>query len=225
MDFAISISKTVAHLISNQIDVVIKRSEMSCAVDMSRNRLVADFLVTDCTHILFIDDDMGFNHEAAFNMLEKDKFFVSGAGPKKQNDLSFACTYHSDADGFPEVTDGLFRGEYVGGAFCLINRVVYERILNRGYDLKCEAIHPEFGYRFYEFKYTRHTWKTEDYSFCDLWRECGGEIWIYPDIDFIHTGVKNFHGNLHKSLLANTEKIPDNIKRMLCESYVDRVSA
>ena len=43
-------------------------------------------------------------------------------------------------------------------------------------------------------------WTTEDYAFCDRWREIGGQLWVYPDIEFTHTGNKSFTGNFHKYL-------------------------
>jgi hypothetical protein len=49
-----------------------------------------------------------------------------------------------------------------------------------------------------------HFWG-EDLSFCLKWREQGGYIWIDPNINFTHSGIKHWEGNLLTYLQAYCE--------------------
>jgi hypothetical protein len=55
-------------------------------ITRARNSLAYDFLDTDCTHLMFIDADIGFNPEAIPPMLEADKDIICGMYPKKEID-------------------------------------------------------------------------------------------------------------------------------------------
>lgn len=167
-------------------------------VDMSRNKLLARFLASDCTHIWFIDDDMGWNAEVILKMLEENKDFLAGIGPlKTDSGEDFACNLYSNSDGTTVIEPGpnyLMQAQFVGGAFVLLKREMVEKMRDRYPELRSAAVDPEHGYSFFESKY-RPLWMTEDYVFCERWREIGGEIWCFPNISFTHQGTKDWAGN------------------------------
>ena len=41
-------------------------------------------------------------------------------------------------------------------------------------------------------------WVGEDVRFCRMWAECGGDMWVIPDLNFAHVGRKAFFGNWHE---------------------------
>jgi len=55
----------------------------------ARNYLISNFYFnkTDCTHVLFIDDDMGFASELLYEMLDLQQDFVGVISPKRSIDL------------------------------------------------------------------------------------------------------------------------------------------
>ena len=59
-------------------------------VTQARNNCVASFLNSDCSHMLFVDSDIGFEPEAVYRLLEKDvplcltPYPVKGYGPNHQ---------------------------------------------------------------------------------------------------------------------------------------------
>lgn len=206
MDFAKCLSFTVVDLIKSGAEVSIQDVRASCFIDMMRNTLIAQFMKSDCTHILFIDDDMGWEPERVKEMLLEDKEFIAAVGPKKVDaGDQFACEILTNPDKTPYVVDGLIQASRVGAAFMLLKRSVIEKLEAKYPEMKCSAVSLEHGYRFFQTIYTENMFKAEDYFFCDLWTAINGKIWIYPNMDFIHTGVKDYRGNYHKFLLGGEQ--------------------
>lgn len=52
-------------------------------ITRARNDLVKQFLMTECTHLIFIDSDIGFNPEDVLRLVAHDKDIVVGAYPLK----------------------------------------------------------------------------------------------------------------------------------------------
>jgi GT2 family glycosyltransferase len=86
-------------------------------------------------------------------------------------------------------------------------------------DMVCKAVEKDHGYRFYETQYSAYQFKSEDYLFCDRFIAAGGEVWIYPDVEFIHTGAKDYRGNYHKFLMGlpkdEVKAEPEGLKHSL----------
>jgi hypothetical protein len=53
-------------------------------ITRARNSLAYDFLSTDCTHLMFIDADIGFNAADILPMIDADKDIICGLYPKKE---------------------------------------------------------------------------------------------------------------------------------------------
>src|SRR6185312_9530868 len=52
------------------------------------------------------------------------------------------------------------------------------------------------------------TWYGEDYAFSRNWLDCGGDIWLVPDmdIDHHHSDGRVWKGNFHKFLTREAEQ-------------------
>lgn len=53
-------------------------------ITRARNSLSADFLDTECTHLMFIDSDIGFDPTDIIHMIAADKDIICGLYPKKE---------------------------------------------------------------------------------------------------------------------------------------------
>ena len=55
-------------------------------ITRARNSLAYDFLASECTHLMFIDADIGFNPEDILRMINANKEIICGIYPKKEID-------------------------------------------------------------------------------------------------------------------------------------------
>lgn len=97
---------------------------------------------------------------------------------------------------------------YGATGFMLIHRSVFETIIEKRPDLKYTNdidFYMGAGDNFYDFfsvkvNPTTKKYESEDYGFCQLWRECGGEIHCATDTNLVHIGRYHYTGNLYKQL-------------------------
>src|ERR1700749_2707232 len=83
IDFVTSMTATAIHLTHLGIDMRGKHVGGCCFIDLARNDLVRHFLATDCTHIFFVDADVGFDYKVIPRFLESKQFITAGLVPKK----------------------------------------------------------------------------------------------------------------------------------------------
>lgn len=173
-------------------------------VQHGRNWLNAEFLSRpDCTHILWVDDDLMFTPDAIVKMLERDLDVVCGVYTTKS---PTAPTYPYEALG--PVVDGLQPARKVPGGFMLMKRHVVETISNmcetyilehdgkkrRSPHLFDLAMIPSLDFA------GENELLGEDYVLCHRLIEAGFKIHVETDIDFGHCGRHLWHGNLSKAL-------------------------
>lgn len=118
-------------------------------ITRGRNRLTHDFLATDCTHLMFIDADIGFDPVDIIDMIHADKEIICGLYPKKEIDwvrVKEAVEHGVPAQELEQHT-GAFVVNFAGGAqvvdvrmsqpfeienggtgFMLIKREVFEKL-------------------------------------------------------------------------------------------------
>ena len=87
-------------------------------ITRGRNSLTDDFLSTDCTHLMFIDADIGFNPNDILPMIDADKDIICGIYPKKEIDwcrVKEAVEHGVEANELHNHT-GSFVVNFAGGA-------------------------------------------------------------------------------------------------------------
>ena len=104
--------------------------------------------------------------------------------------------------------DKVMTVNYGATGFMLIHRSVFETIIKKRPDLKYKNdidFYMGGEDNFYDFFSVRVNPKTkkyesEDYGFCQLWRECGGKIYCATNTNLTHFGRHDHTGNLYKQL-------------------------
>lgn len=206
VEYTTSLVKTIIALGSLGIPVTIAKNTNSCFVDLSRNLFVAQFMAGDYSHLLQIDSDMSWNETAVLDMLMRDKEFISGIGRKKLDAEEYAGINHTNENGTvigelgDTEEDVLISMKYIGGAFTLQKRSMFQTLINRWGRTHKAMLGTTEGYSFYQCRYYDSAFMTEDYYFCDLCERSGIDVWCYANIDMGHHGTRNYQGNFFKYL-------------------------
>jgi hypothetical protein len=177
----------------------------------ARNTLVAMFLRDpEATDLLFVDADVGFDAMAVLRLLDRPEEIVAGVYPLKRDSGGWPVVMQTE-DGVPIGRDGLIEADFLPTGFMRIKRTVFEQMMTAYPYLQYrESVVETMGdgtlraaWDFFHMGIdsTRQRWTTEDYAFCQRWRDLGGRLWIEPDIDFQHIGRKAYTGNLHQFLM------------------------
>ncbi len=194
--------KSLPILQSNGIAVDYFTVSENCHVDDARNEVVRSFLKTECTDLLFIDDDVGWEPESIVKILQFDRDIVAGVYPKRSplDEPEFPVRMEPGKEIWSE-EDGLVEVLGAPTGFMRIRRNVLEKMveLNKhrqflGQNLDKEDNAP------YTILFERVLEKgrrlSGDYAFCQKWRDTGGKIYVDPEMTFIHEGNKEWVGKL-----------------------------
>lgn len=177
----------------------------------ARNICVHYFLASDCTDLIFVDADVAFDDDAMLKLLKHDKDIVAGIYPLKQEKLEFPMTLKFDevTQNCKEEETGLVMATMVPTGFLRIQRRVFEKMIAH---YPMEKDHEEI-YSFFDTGQifpNDNSWYGEDTTFCKRWIAMGGELFIEPTINFTHTGVHHYKGNMHDYLMGRKVRLDYN---------------
>ncbi len=186
-------------------------------ITRSRNTLVARFLDSGATHLLFIDADIGFETEAVTRLLASGKEIIGGLYPIRASrwdglsrarlaageDIATAALNYVGEPVTPAVEGGLLRSRYAGTGFLLIARSAITRMIASYPETRCLLGHVAGRDAALELHALfdcmidpdTRTYLSEDYAFCARWRAIGGEVWLDPSVRLTHNGMSEFAGN------------------------------
>jgi hypothetical protein len=187
--------------------------EMPYCADLSlaRNRIMGAFLKSRHTHMLMVDDDMGWAPHDVLRLLETKLDCVGGAGPKKSYPLKF-CIYSKDDNGrdlvgeFSEATQTL-EVTGIGTGFLMVTRACIERMVGAYPELRFDPGEGQTEYGLFDPIITPlRTRLSDDFAFCYRWRKIGGKVHAMPSIRLAHVGAHTFEGSLLDAMLAEPER-------------------
>jgi hypothetical protein len=165
---------------------------------LARGIAAADFLSTDCTHILYIDSDIIFSQEHIDRITSHDEAIVGGFYAKKEakRDWVWVCNSLPD-DKEAEFMDGrLKKVAYMGGGFLLVRRDVFDEMITV-YGKEIGFKEDETGRQMWDFftvgvHRPSNRWLSEDWWFCQRARDMG--FTVYGDTNCIlkHLGTAEY---------------------------------
>lgn len=173
-----------------------------------RNRMLDNFLrKTDCSHMLMVDSDMGWDGKAVLRLIAADKPLIGIAGRRKVDKPSY-CFNPVGGEGkvgmeIPwtinmEPPLGLVEVDEIGTGFLLIRRDCAERMTNAYPELQYKETDGEMICGLFDTfldKKAKVFW-SEDYMFCRRWRNIGGKVYCDPYGFLKHVGQKSYDGAL-----------------------------
>jgi hypothetical protein len=190
----------------------------SSVISKARNELCAHFLLSDCTDLLFIDDDMQWSPNSVLRLLASDQPLIGGVGrmrvQKPNSDPAVWCwrPLHNASGQLRQDDMGAVEAAGFGAAFMLINRRVFADMVEAHPEWKrpgAEDWEAELRAHYFEFFRQNHEGESgeasEDYVFCDRWRRLGNKVWVDPTIHLGHIGSWNYQGCLEDAVLVAAE--------------------
>ncbi len=190
-------------------------------VQRARNVLVARFLETECTHLLFIDGDIEWKPDDVFRLLSATTHpqieVACGIYPRKSREVSFPVNFAIDADNCLtwHTETGCVEVKDAPTGFLMIRREVIERMIAAYPERKCQFREESRGQEYSLFDCfidpaTGH-YLSEDFGWSRLYQKIGGRIWADPEISLAHYGQFKFTGSI-KSLFADRPKRAQDIQ-------------
>lgn len=166
-------------------------------IGRARAAMLAKFLASSSTSLLFVDADIGFPPEAVFRLLDAGRDVIGGVYPKKAQDPESALAYE-----FEPVDEGerrlgaVQRVASVGAGFLLISRAAARRIVDGYPTLRASLgdMH-ELGVAEAPMVFDSFTdpvtgrYLADHQAFCQRWRALGGEVWADWQCGLSHVGA------------------------------------
>ena len=185
---------------SPQIDFEIGNSLIADA----RNKLVARFLASACSDLVFVDADLSWSPEDLLRLASFDVPFVAGVYQRKSRAktdfaVKFGATIGMDARRLMAV-------ERVGTGFMRLRRDCLEKMVAAHPALRLENPKDPADTNFFALFDTAIVdgqFVGEDFTFCDRWRALGGQVLIDPAMNFGHHGAAAYDEPLLKYLQRN----------------------
>ena len=214
---------------ANGVDVEYSFMFNESLITRARNSLTHTFMQTDCSHLMFIDADIKFRAEDVIHMIRADKDILCGIYPKKEinwHSVKAAMDRGVPFDQLKSHTGSFvvnlvnYVGEVTvpvnqpveifngGTGFMLIKREVFDKLgesvpsySNDVVDLGGKMKQSEPIKEFFTTSIEPGTNRllSEDYHFCRIWRETGGQVHAAPWCQLSHIGTYAFEGQLTPS--------------------------
>jgi hypothetical protein len=176
--YAASLAASIAALKDAGIGVTYCLQGGNCHVDDSRNGLIREFMMSDCTDLIFLDADIGWKAEDLLMLCRHDVAVVGGVYPKKTDDIEYpvhvipGTVLQADEAGLVEVYA-------LPTGFLRIRRDVIDTLYQthgqRRYRGQGQAEgEPPYVILFERTYENGHRW-SGDYAFCRKWAETGGK--------------------------------------------------
>ena len=219
LHYTTSLLKLIQALSERNISYVVDFLGNESLIPRARNRSLEKFIVSDCSHMLFIDADIGFEPDAVLDILKYDKAVVGCLYPRKdisidrvlwslQNErdskervdsraLEFVYNTYKTRDN-KVITDGDYtRVNHIGTGFMLVQRDIITKLCSIHKELiVTNGELPGEQYALFDCMIKNRNYLSEDYSFCQRVNDGGGEVCVNTKHNLIHMGSYCFNSDL-----------------------------
>ena len=179
-------------------------TEIGCPyISGARAAMLRKALDAKADVIVFIDHDLSWRPEDLLKLIQTEGDVVAGTYRFKNDEVSFMGGIDDNPGGTPKVrADGCIKATRVPAGFLKVTKEAVGRFMMFYPHL---VYGPPYDPSVDLFNHGAHkgAWWGEDYAFSRNWLDCGGEIWLVPDLQLDHhTSEKAYAGNFHKFLLS-----------------------
>lgn len=171
-------------------------------ISQARNVMLRKALDARADQVVFLDHDISFSPEALMTLIATEGDVVAGTYRFKKDEEEYMGRFVTDAAGRPIVrdSDGAVHAEWVPGGFLRVSASAVDRFM-KAYPHLCYGVAYRPHVDLFNHGAHKGVWYGEDYAFSRNWNDCGGSIWLTPDIDITHHSAdKAYPGNFHMYL-------------------------
>jgi hypothetical protein len=204
------------------IDWTMETMTNESLISRARNTLTAKFLHNkESTHLMFIDADIGWEPWHLLVMLNADKDVIGGLYPMKSLPVKWCVNGFEGAEVSEDGT--LQEVSKTGTGFLLIKRAVFEKLnahpatkpfMN---DIGLPVELNPYMKTYFDTAVRENRYYSEDWTFCENWRDLGGKVWVDKRVLLKHTGTYVFdfqtqdqlYRDLHNLALQNGAALHD----------------
>ena len=198
------------------IDWTVETMTNESLISRARNTLTAKFLNTEgSTHLMFIDADIGWEPWHLLVLLDRQKDVIGGLYPMKSLPIKWCV---NGIPGREEGVDNLVEVSKTGTGFLLIKRDVFEKLDAHpavkpfANDIGLPAELNPYMKTYFDTAVREGRYYSEDWTFCENWRDLGGEVWVDKRVLLRHTGTYTFDA-------ATQDKLYEDLKAV-CQSQI-----
>jgi hypothetical protein len=178
------------------IDWTLETMTNESLIPRARNTLAAKFLAnTDATHQMSIDADIGFEPWHIMVMLCRDVDLIGGLYPMKSIPVKWCV---NGFEGAEEGPDGLQEVSKTGTGFMLTKRHVFEKLKSHpmvrqfNNDIGLPEELNQHMRTYFDTPVREGRFMSEDWAFCEYWRDIGGKVWVDKRVLLRHSGTYVF---------------------------------
>jgi hypothetical protein len=179
------------------IDWTVETMTNESLISRARNTLTAKFLHTkESTHLMFIDADIGWEPWHLLVMLNAKKDVIGGLYPMKSMPIKWCV---NGLPGFVETPDDpLIEVTKTGTGFLLIKREVFEKleahpaVRTFKNDIGLDPVLDPYMKTYFDTAVREGRYYSEDWTFCENWRDLGGQVFVDKRVLLRHVGTYVF---------------------------------
>lgn len=195
-----------------QLDWTMETMTNESLICRARNTLTAKFLNNEqSTHCMFIDSDIGWEPWHLLVLLSHDVDVIGGLYPMKTLPVKWCV---NGVDKQPEGLDpNLVEVSKTGTGFMLIKRHVFDKLNNHpavipfNNDVGLEKDLDKNMKTYFTTVVRDQRYYSEDWAFCENWRDLGGQVFVDKRILLKHTGTYTFDYLTQEKLYRDLQAI------------------
>lgn len=207
-----SIMGSIIRMMSMGWGVTFIERDNDSMVARGRSVIASQFLETEecknCTDLVMIDTDLTWNGDELIRLCAHPVDVVGGAYPYKDDSGDMPLRWPTD--GLME-ENGLWKVQAVTPGFLRMSRRILEKISREMSWLEFKDRGNKEGQRswmFFDNKHRPSGIYDEGYIFCEHVRQVGGTVWLDPDLNLTHIGLKAYnHGTIRQWLEKKGETL------------------
>lgn len=193
------------------IDWTLETMVNESLISRARNTLTAKFLdMSEATHLFFVDADIGWEPWHLLVLLNRNVDVIGGLYPMKTMPIKWVV---NGFEGAEEGPDGLQEVSKAGTGFLLMKKEVFHKMNShpavKQYknDIGLDPKYDKYLKTYFDTAVRQNRYYSEDWTFCENWRDLGGRIWVDKRVLLRHSGSYVF-------CMENQQYLMDNIGPM-----------